>query len=222
MNTTSALVFDLDGTLADSSSCIVGAVHHQCRALGLPLVAAEDVLQMIGQPLGSMLKALLGVEGEALRRSVDDYSVEYRRLAMTQERLFEGAVPMLRALRGAGFRLAIATGKSQRGAESATARLGLAPLFDTIHGILPGTPGKPDPAVLQRAMDTLGAEARECIMVGDTTFDMDLAHALGVRTAAVLWGAHSQERLVGCGPSFVAAGLAELEAWLLSQRSTEG
>ena len=125
---------------------------------------------------------------------------------------------ILQQLREKGFLLAIATGKSQHGAESATKRLGLQPYFDSIHGIIPGTPGKPHPAVLIRAMNALNVTSEECIMIGDTTFDLDLAHAVDVRTAAVSWGVHSIEKLQKREPSVCVHNFEELLSWLLDQQ----
>lgn len=214
-----AIIFDLDGTLADSSSCVVDAAQHVGRVLNLPSVSDDAIRSRIGEPLGPMLAALFGIEADLLERAVREYSDEYVRLAQTSERPFEGTLPMLKALRAAEFQLAVATGKSQNGADRATARMGLAPWFDSIHGILPGTPGKPDPAVLLRAMRALGASADACVMVGDTTFDMDLAHAVGVRTVAVNWGVHSEDLLRSREPSFFASSFAELQEWLLAQQA---
>ena len=76
---------------------------------------------------------------------------------------------------------------------------GLTPYFDSIHGILPGTPGKPDPAVLLRAMKALEIPAEECVMIGDTTYDMQLAQAVGVEAIGVDWGVHSRDKLEACG-----------------------
>ena len=60
---------------------------------------------------------------------------------------------------------------------------------------LPGTPGKPDPAVLIRAMEALNVSADECVLIGDTTFDMQLSQAVGVTAIGVNWGVHSQKNL---------------------------
>ena len=164
-----------------------------------------------------MLAALFEIDGDALKRAVADYSTEYVRLAKTGERPFDGSIPLLESLSSAGFKLAIATGKSQNGADRATERMGLAPHFNSIHGIIPGTPGKPDPAVLVRAMKALGVTASESIMVGDTTFDMDLSNAVGVRPVAVDWGMHSETLLRSRDPVFYAHTFSELQAWLLGQ-----
>ena len=212
------IVFDLDGTLADSSGCIVGAAHHVGTTFGLKSVRDEQIKAKIGQPLGLMLSTLFAIEEPVLSEAIQAYSVEYVRLAASEERLFDGVLVMLECLRREGFQLAIATGKSQRGAENASKRLGLTPFFDSIHGILPGTPGKPDPAVLLRAMSALSVSASDCILVGDTTFDLDLAKAVRVRRAAVSWGVHSADILRGRAPEFFASTVAELETWLLQQK----
>ena len=165
-----------------------------------------------------MLAELFEIEGELVEKAVQLYSSEYVRLTKTEEKLFDGALETLKELREKGFLLAIATGKSQHGAENATKRLGLKPHFDSIHGIIPGTPGKPHPAVLIRAMNALGVRAEECIMVGDTTFDLDLAHAIDVRTAAVSWGVHSVDKLQTRNPSVCVHSFDELLAWLYTQK----
>jgi phosphoglycolate phosphatase len=215
-----AIVFDLDGTLADTSACIVGAAQYVRQIQGLRAVTDESIRSKIGQPLGFMLATLFDIDGSRLEQAVRDYSTEYVRLATIEERLFDGVISLLRDLREADFKLAVATGKSQNGADRSTARLGLTPWFDSIHGIVPGTPGKPDPAVLLRAMDALGVSASNCIMVGDTTFDLDLAHAVGVRTAAVDWGVHSREELLSRNPAFMALDFASLQHWLLAQATS--
>ena len=210
--------FDLDGTIADSTACVVGAAQSVGRAAGLQVVSDEDIRQRIGEPLGPMLAALFDVDGAVLNELVAAYSREYVRLTATMERPFAGSIPMLQRLREAGFKLAIATGKSQNGAERATQRMGLEPYFDSVHGIIPGTPGKPDPAVLMRALDALNVEHQEAIMVGDTTYDLDLSAAIGVRNAAVSWGVHDAGVLKGRRPAFFANTMNDLCDWLLQQR----
>ena len=212
-----AIIFDMDGTIADSSGCIVAAAQSIQKLLSLKPITDDAVRSLIGRPLGPMLAELFDIEGELVEQAVQLYSSEYVRLTKTEEKRFNGALETLAILQEKGFLLAIATGKSQHGAENATKRLGLQPYFDSIHGIIPGTPGKPHPAVLIRAMNALGVAPEECIMVGDTTFDLDLAHAIDVRTAAVTWGVHSIEKLQTRNPSVCVHSFDALLDWLLKQ-----
>jgi len=210
-----AIIFDLDGTLADSTGCVVHAAQTVGRAHDLPTVTDEEIRQRIGEPLGPMLAALFGAEGELLQQLVKDYSAAYVAGTATMERPFGGTLALLEALRADGRQLAIATGKSQNGAEHATERMGLAPYFDSIHGIIPGTPGKPHPAVLERAMAALGVDASSAVMIGDTTYDLDLSAAIGVGSVAVSWGVHDVETLRGRGPRALVHSMEELLDWLL-------
>ena len=194
-----AIVFDLDGTLSNSSTCIIETMHEVARQMKLPPVSDEAVRTLIGQHLNVMFPTLYNIHGEDMEEAIRRYSVEYVRLTDTLERLFEGALELIQHLSQTDILLAIATGKSQSGAENACERLGLTPYLDSIHGIIPGTPGKPDPAVLLRAIKALGVSADECVMVGDTTFDMQLSQTVGVQAIGVDWGVHSRDKLESYG-----------------------
>ena len=209
-----AIIFDLDGTLADSTDCVVQSAQTVGAAAGLPSVSDEAIRQRIGEPLGPMLAALYGTSGTALDELIAAYSLEYVRLTATLERAFDGSLSLLKDLRAQGWKLAIATGKGQRGAEKASERMGLTSYFDSIHGILPGTPGKPHPAVLHRALEALGVGPEDALMIGDTTFDLDMAATLGVEAVAVDWGVHSKAVLMSRSPSFYADDMAALGGWL--------
>lgn len=213
MHTT--LIFDLDGTLADSADCIVTSMHLVANHFGWDPVSDKSIQDLIGKSLSVMFPALYNTPDDKLQAAIDRYRVEYVRLTKTEEKLFDGIIPLLQKLNAMGFKMAIATGKNQAGAEHACNRLGLTSYFDSIHGILPGTPGKPDPAVLIRAMKALDSTAEQCVMIGDTVYDMQLAQAVGVQAVGVAWGVHSQEKLEDCGVS-VATSVAKL-AQLLHQ-----
>jgi len=215
MNMHTTLIFDLDGTLADSADCIVTSMHLVANHFGWDPVSDKSIQDLIGKSLSVMFPALYNTPDDKLQSAIDQYRVEYVRLTKTEEKLFDGIIPLLQKLNAMGFKMAIATGKNQAGAEHACNRLGLTSYFDSIHGILPGTPGKPDPAVLIRAMKALDSAADECVMIGDTVYDMQLAQAVDVRAVGVAWGVHSQEKLEDCGVS-VATSVSKL-AQLLHQ-----
>lgn len=167
-----AIIFDLDGTLADSIHCIVETVHAVERLMHLPTSNNEAIEAMIGRPLSAIFTEVHQLKEPMLQQAIDLYKTHYVPMTAAHERLFDGSLEILATLRAQGYKLAIATGKDQHGAENACERLGLTPYFDTIHGILPGTPGKPDPAILHRVMAALQVTPDECIMIGDTTHDM--------------------------------------------------
>ena len=208
------IIFDLDGTLADSVGCIVETVHIVEDALSISRVSDAAIRGMIGRPLTAIFTELHALDGEMLQRAIDIYKRDYVRMTGIHERLFEGGIELLTTLRSHGFQLAIATGKDQVGAENACARLGLTPYFDSIHGILPGTPGKPHPAILHRVMESLDSSPESSVLIGDTTHDMQLARAANIAAVGVNWGVHSEAELVEYGVQ-VATNMSELLAIVL-------
>ena len=192
------IIFDLDGTLADSVGCIVETVHIVEDALAISRVSDAAIRGMIGRPLTAIFTELHALDGEMLQRAIDIYKRDYVRMTGIHERLFEGGIELLTTLRSHGFQLAIATGKDQVGAENACARLGLTPYFDSIHGILPGTPGKPHPAILHRVMESLDSSPESKL---DRRHNprLQLARAANIAAVGVNWGVHSEAELVEYG-----------------------
>jgi phosphoglycolate phosphatase len=213
------IIFDLDGTLADSVGCIVETVHIVEDALAIPRVPDAEIRGMIGRPLTAIFTELHALDGDLLQRAIEIYKRDYVRMTGMYECLFEGGIEVLTALRQQGFNLAIATGKDQVGAENACARLGLTPYFDSIHGILPGTPGKPHPAILHRVMESLGASPESCVLIGDTTHDMQLAQAANIAAIGVKWGVHSEAEMAEYGVQ-VATSMSEMLAMVLDLAAT--
>ena len=127
-----AIIFDLDGTIADSSDCIVAAAQSIQKLLSLKSITDDEIRRFIGRPLDEILAEIFDLKGEILQQAVTLYSTEYKRLTKTEEHLFNGAVEILEQLRKEGFLLAIATGKSQHSAELSTKRLGIQALLSLV------------------------------------------------------------------------------------------
>lgn len=127
--------------------------------------------------------------------------------------LFPGVRELLTQLRGEGYRLAVATGKSRQGLDRALAASGLGQYFvasrcgDETHP-------KPDPAMLNELMAELSFVPRQLLMVGDTSHDLEMAHNASVDAVAVTYGAHPEESLRARQPKGVVGSVVELEAWL--------
>ena len=100
-----AIIFDLDGTLADSSGCIVAAAYSIQKILSLKPITADAVRTLIGRPLGPMLSELFDIEGAIVDKAIELYSSEYVRLTKTEEKLFNGALEILQQLREKGFKM---------------------------------------------------------------------------------------------------------------------
>jgi phosphoglycolate phosphatase len=205
------VVFDLDGTLSDSISSVEATLQLALAAHDLPPADPIRVRALIGTPLDDICEAFAPGRGLAV---ADVYRQRYNEVASTRERLYDGVLDLLSALRSEGRRLAIATGKSQHGADAATARLGLRERVDGVFGVIPGTPGKPHPHLLERVLAELGHDREEAVVVGDSGHDLQMAAAAGVPAIGVTWGCWDRPALEEHGPLGVAEDLAALRRLL--------
>jgi phosphoglycolate phosphatase len=191
---TRLIVFDCDGTLVDSQHLIIDAMRVTFETHGLPPPPDDAVRHIVGLSLGEAIAELMpGIRQTDLARLVDGYKQTFqamRRQPLFHEPLFEGARETLQELERRGHLLAVATGKSDRGIASVLQHHAVAGLFVSLQ-TADRHPSKPHPAMLEAAMRETGSTAHETIMVGDTSYDMQMARAARVRPIGVSWGYHS-------------------------------
>jgi phosphoglycolate phosphatase len=207
------LVFDWDGTLADSTAIIAGALQQACRDLDLPV--PDDVAARFVIGLG-LVDALRHVAPTLPSVDYPRLSERYRHHYLARDPeipLFNGAREMLDELDARGFLLAIATGKSRGGLTRALAQQGLAHRFCASRCADEGF-SKPHPDMLLNLMDCCGVLPAQTLMIGDTTHDLELARNAGASALAVTYGAHTHAGLAGLSPLATVASIAELAAWL--------
>jgi phosphoglycolate phosphatase len=190
---TRLIVFDCDGTLVDSQHLIIDAMRVTFEAHGLPAPSADAVRHVVGLSLGEAIGHLVpGIGQVELAMLVDGYKQTFqamRRQPLFHEPLFEGARQALHELERRGHLLAVATGKSDRGLASVLQHHALAPLFTSLQ-TADRHPSKPHPSMLEAAMRETGSAPHETIMVGDTSYDIQMARAARVRAIGVGWGYH--------------------------------
>jgi phosphoglycolate phosphatase len=206
-------VFDCDGTLVDSQHAIIEAMGAAFAAESLPAPPAEAVRRVIGLPLLECAMRL-APEGEPARweRLTEAYKEAFfaqRQRPDHHEPLFDGVREALDAIEQAGWLLGIATGKAKRGLLAVLERHGLHRRFITLQCGDMG-PGKPHPAMLERAMAETGATALDTVMIGDTSFDMLMARSARVHSIGVEWGYHPPDELRGAGAHALVAGFGQV------------
>ena len=206
-------IFDCDGTLVDGQASICDSMETAFASAGLPAPARHDVRRIVGLSLPQAIRLLAPDAEEARHRhAVEAYKEAFRacRLDGTlEEPLFDGIAEVLASLVERGWTLGVATGKSDRGLASCLATHGLAERFVTLQ-TADRHPSKPHPAMLEAALAEAGARPADAVMIGDTTFDMEMARAAGVRAIGVAWGYHSARELREAGAEHVARTPAEL------------
>jgi phosphoglycolate phosphatase len=208
------VVFDCDGTLIDSQHMIVAAMAHAFEAHGLVPLPRARVLSIVGLSLDEALFALIPHEEVYKRRSVTEgYKDAFFHLRGNPE-LAEPLFPGTReAIEAAAARpdtlLGIATGKSQKGLRHMLEMHGLAHHFVTLQ-TADDAPSKPHPQMLQQAMREAGVDAANTVLIGDTTYDIEMAVAAGAHPLGVDWGYHRVEHLRQAGAPRVLSHFDEL------------
>ena len=217
---TKLAVFDCDGTLVDGQAAICETMEQAFEAAGLPLPDRNAVRRMVGLSLPQALDRL-APDADSHRRAgvVDAYKSLYRERRVSgrlEEPLYEGIKPLIERLHASGLKLAVATGKSDRGLSACLASHNLTDRFISLQ-TADRHPSKPHPSMLAEAMADAEALPAETVMIGDTSYDMEMAVAAGTRAIGVAWGYHDPEELVAAGADGVAHSMEDLEAMIRGQ-----
>jgi len=188
-----AVVFDLDGTLADTATDVQRALNRALGSDDLPPIDISTVRLMIGggpRLLVSRALQKLGVDkGQYLiDRLTDVFYDEYLRQEDVESSLFDGAKTCLEQLKAAGTRIGLCSNKPDELCRKLVSELGVASYFDAIQGSGTGLPRKPDPAPLLRTIERLGTLPAATLYIGDSETDVLTARAAGVPVVLVSYG----------------------------------
>lgn len=220
---TGLAAFDLDGTLVDTPRAIVAAFTAAFGAMGVVAPAAAAIRATIGLPLQQAFGDLLRVAPDDPQAAlgVEHYQAVFRELVLPEAAtlVFPGVADGLAALRAEGVTLAVATSKFQANAEALLAAAGLLDHFQLVVGADRVTRPKPDPEMGLLVLRELGFPAGRAVMVGDTTHDLLMAAAAGMRSIGVTYGVHSVPELRSAGPTWLAESFDEVLGCLRAARA---
>jgi len=207
-------VFDCDGTLIDSQRNIIRAMANSFQRHNLPPPDDHSTRSIVGLSLVEAMQSLLPEADPGLHISLaHDYKTAFQRLRaqkqLDPEPMYDGMAALLAALNDAGWLLAVATGKSDRGLAMALAHHNIGHHFISLQ-TADRHPSKPHPAMLEAARAEAGADASSTYIIGDTVFDILMGQHAGVRAIGVDWGYHAAEDLMDAGALGVAADSAHL------------
>jgi phosphoglycolate phosphatase len=189
------LIFDWDGTLMDSIGWIVHCLQTAAGRLGCPVPAPEAAKDVIGLSIVRAMDTLFPEAGPELREQlVRAYSQEYASRPLGPGDLFAGVRDMLETLNEAGYRLAVATGKTRAGLQKALQATGTEALFYTTRAA-DETASKPDPKMLLEIMRHAETAPGRTLMIGDSIHDLQMAQNARISAIGVSCGAHSEEIL---------------------------
>ncbi|NOC93388.1 MULTISPECIES: HAD-IA family hydrolase [unclassified Ruegeria] len=194
------VLFDVDGTLVDSQGSIVHSMTASFQAASVPVPTRKAILSIVGLSLPHAIARLapeqpLSVQNDLVDGYKEAYHAHRLELGAASSPLYPGAREAIEALHAVPeVLLGVATGKSQRGLDALIEAHGLEPYFVT-RQVADHHPSKPHPSMVQTALAETGVDPACAVMIGDTSFDMDMAAAAGVRGIGVIWGYHDRSAL---------------------------
>ena len=201
-----AVLFDLDGTLANTLNDLGNAVNHTLSNYNYPTHPLESYKLKVGGGMKNLIhKSLPESERneETEKKVLADFLEYYSEHFADETCLYDGIAELLSALKNKGMSLAVVTNKAQDMTDLVMKKLFSDNTFDYIIGKRDGIPTKPDPEPAFIAIDKLGVNSDECIFVGDSGVDMLTALNCGALPVGVLWGFRSAEELKKSGSRFL-------------------
>ena len=196
------LLVDLDGTITEPARGILASVRHALEAVGVPAAQGAVGSWIIGPPLRTMFPNM-GVPPDRVEEAIGHYRLRYvEGGGMFECDLIPGIGEALLDLKGRGHRLFVATSKPHVYARMVIGHFGLADLFDAVHGAELDGRNDAKKDVIASILTTHGVAAADCIMIGDTAYDVEGARHHAIPTIGVTWG-HGGEKLAEAKPAAI-------------------
>ena len=204
-----AVLFDLDGTLADSLADLAASTNYALKAFGFPVHETRKYKKFVGDGIPKLIERAIpkSARGTDFSLKVLDYFMEHYRVHYHDKTCAYNGIPaLLEQLRHSGIKIAVISNKAQEMAEKVVNKLfgDMGDMFDMVAGKREGYPAKPDPALTLEVIAGLGAEPRECVFAGDSGMDMAVAVNCGAVPVGVLWGFRTKEELLQNGAEYLA------------------
>ena len=209
-----AVIFDLDGTLADTIASITYCGNLALSRFGLPSFGEEDYKRFVGDGAAMLVRRALLAAGDERLEHFDEVYEAYLEIfakdCMYQVKPYEGICALLEELKRLSVRIAVLSNKPDADSIRVVEALFGRGLFDFVQGQREDIPRKPDPAGVYRIMEAFGLPAGDFLYVGDSGVDMKTGRAAGIFTVGVLWGFRDREELVENGADAVISKPLEL------------
>jgi phosphoglycolate phosphatase len=205
------IIFDLDGTLIDSSTDLANAVNATRAHLGLPPMEHEKVYSYVGNGAPVLIRKALGpaYSDDAVAEALEYFLAHYRAHMLDNTALYPGVREALDRFRSEGIAMAVLTNKPVRVSQAIVDSLGLHEHFLRVYGGNSFEQKKPNPAGIESLIAETGARRRGTLMVGDSSVDVQTARNAGVAACGVTWG-FQPETFAEHPPDFLVSTAEEL------------
>lgn len=209
------ILFDLDGTLIDSKEGILNSVIYALDKMGEPIPDEKTLFSFIGPPLSYSFATFCGLDAEKTEQAVENYRENYRPRGIYEFSVYPGVETMLKKLKNSGRSLYLATSKPEVFAREILKKAGLDEYFTEITGSLIPSGRDTKEEVISYLMEKEGLTPEDTVMVGDRSYDIEGAHALGLIAIGVTYGYGTAKELNRAGAEAVVSGAKELTAVIM-------
>ena len=190
-----AIFFDFDGTIADTVNGILATMTATFKELNLPVPPQDAMKSTIGMLLGDALQQLGNLDDTQRVLAVKTYQRLFREVELPNTRIFPGVSQTLQTLKSRGVKMAIVTSRGIESLRLILTQNNILEYFDELVTRDNGFKPKPAPDMVNYLLQKMNLAPSDVLVVGDTTFDIDMGTAAGCKTCAVTYGNHSAERL---------------------------
>ena len=207
-----AVLFDLDGTLADSLIDLADGVNRAIAQKGFPTHPVEAFKYFVGDGIPKMIERALpesNRDADTVNEIKDIFLPYYAVHYADNTYAYEGMPELVNTLKQQGFIVAVVTNKEQNMANEVVLSL-YGNVFDLIFGKRDGIPAKPDPTAALMAMEELGVTPQECVFIGDSGMDVATAVNSGAVPVGELWGFRKEDELLANGAKYIISKPSEL------------
>ena len=209
------LLFDLDGTLTDSTEGILKCLINAVEKMGFEV--PEDTNKFLGPPIRQSFAEFIGMNEEQIDEAVRIFRERYSTVGLFENRVYEGISEMLERLKNGGKRLMVATSKPEVYAVRILERFGIAPYFEIVGGAeLDGSRDYKHEVIEYVLAKANITDRSRVLMIGDRRQHVLGAHKTGLKCMGILWGYGSIEELNGAGADFIAETPVKAADMLLS------
>lgn len=210
------VIFDLDGTLLNTIDDLADAGNHVCREHGWPIHSVDEFKLMVGNGIPNLVARFTPKEldKKELAAVLAEFSAYYDAHKADKTAPYNGVPQAVAALKAAGLMVAVLSNKADALAGPVVESY-YPGVFRAVQGALPNVPVKPDPTLLHKLMEKLGAKTETTLFVGDSNVDIRTGKNGGLDTCGVLWGFRSRQELEEAGADYIVETPAQLTRLIL-------
>ena len=212
-----AVIFDLDGTLTNTTLDICDNVNLALRKFGYNEITPDEARRFVGNGAKILIeRSLKGVMPDNFNEIVDFYNKSYNFCGSPRTFVYEGMKDVIKKLKNDGYLLAVVSNKPQDGTDEVIKTFFGNGIFDYVFGQRDGVKTKPDKQPVEITLNALGVKKDDAVYVGDSEVDLATANNSGLKCVAVSWGFRDRDELVKRGAKHIADTPDQMKDFILS------